>query len=46
MDTICVVYFNNIFIYLNNKDKYIKYISRQNRTLHLYVVTAINLDLI
>ena len=28
VDTIYVVYLNNIFIYLNNKDKYIEYIKQ------------------
>jgi len=28
VDTICVVYLYNIFIYLNNKDKYIEYVKQ------------------
>ena len=39
MDTIYIVYLNNIFIYLNNKDKYVKHVKQvlqQLRTWGLY----------
>ena len=33
MDTIYIVYLNNILIYLNNKDKYVKHIKQVLRQL-------------
>ena len=34
MDTICVVYLDDIFIYLNNKDKHVKYVKQVLQQLY------------
>ena len=40
MDTIYIVYLDDILIYLNNKDKYVKYIKQVLRQLRVWGLYA------